>query len=256
MVGTPTVFKNSTPTREPRQEGCTNACAISVSPNIERTVLTGILKFGEALHWGLGFESFPIWGLALNRKFCLTVSFLDVTSHKALMQKLDPCLRLLLTRCIQNIGVQKLRFKSRNSFKIDVCLYSGTLSYLKSVCLRSHSTCVLMLSSPWRRRSTPSTFHNVKWRIYHPTDYGGGVGFPILMGFQGLEVPLIKESLVRSVGHFLDHGIRPKATSFSGNRPGFLLRRQLVGYKSLDSFGFAAHSVLQAMMGSEAIGSR
>ena len=78
----------------------------------------------------------------------------------------------------------------------------GTTSSLKD------GRSLLLLDEPWHGK-TPKCSETVTWRRFKPVHFGGSTLYPVLMGSSGFIFAPKVSILARSIGHVIDHGIRP-----------------------------------------------
>jgi hypothetical protein len=143
---------------------------------------------------------------------CLAVYFKDVGSPHALLKLLDErgYDATLFNRSVTRLGIGRVHFGKAPMPSKVTTLVSGSYPFLQKVALQHHSGRILfLLDEPWRGKTTPSPSKFASWRRFKPTQFGGSIRYPVLIGWSGFELTPHGSTLGRTIGHVLDHGIRP-----------------------------------------------
>jgi hypothetical protein len=94
-------------------------------------------------------------------------------------------------------------------------LVSGSYPYLKQAASQPQVGKVLyLLDEPWKGK-TPKSSNGITWQRLKPTQFGGSVSYPVLVGTSGFVFSPLRSLLDRNIGHILDHGIRADFLSSS-----------------------------------------
>jgi hypothetical protein len=161
----------------------------------------------------LRFERCPIWLLALEPSVCSSVHLPEVPSANALLGLLhagghDPT---LYNRSVGRLGVGRMHYGDKYPAPEGIItLLSGSYPFLQHAAssLTPERT-LLLLDEPWRGKTTPKFSNGVTWRRFKPAQFGGSTSYPVLLGSSGFTLSPRLSILSRSIGHILDHGIRP-----------------------------------------------
>jgi hypothetical protein len=164
------------------------------------------------IEFSLVSENMPVWLLAMERDYC---TLLHVAGHsspgdflKAMREKnIDPHLvniavaRLGLGR-VQYLGTEPPSHES-------VLLVSGSLDFLKRTQEKwPRHRGLFLLDQPSRSKIKSNV--SMKWsRLRHQT-FRGATNYVALLGTMNLALQPQRTTLTRTVGHILDHGIRPQ----------------------------------------------
>jgi hypothetical protein len=188
-------------------------------------------------------ENMPVWLLAMEKDYC---TLLHVVGHyspgvflKAMREKnIDPH---LVNIAVARLGLGLVRYLGAEPPSHEtVLLVSGSLDFLKRTQEQwPRHRSLFLLDQPSRSKIKSSV--SMKWsRLRHQT-FGGATNYVALLGTMNLAIQPQRTTLTRTVGHILDHGIRPQTlpTGYNseealglGNRinPGQL--DQVVAYRS------------------------
>ena len=161
----------------------------------------------------LSFERSPVWLLALEPSMCSAVYFTDVRSPHALLAMLHEqgCDPTLFNRSVGRLGLGRVHFGKAPSDAQVTNLVSGLYPFLQqAVSTPPPGRTLFLLDEPWRGKTTPSPSSRVSWRRFKPTQFGGSTSYPVLIGWSGLELAPRGSTLGRTIGHVLDHSVRPE----------------------------------------------
>jgi hypothetical protein len=195
------------------------------------------------IEFSLVSDNMPVWLLAMEKDYC---TLLHVAGHsspgdflKAMQEKnIDPH---LVNIAVARLGLGRVRYLGMEPPSHEsVLLVSGSLDFLKRTQEKWPRYRDLFLLDQPSRSKIKSNF-SMKWsRLRHQTS-GGATNYVALLGTMNLALQPQRTTLTRTVGHILNHGIRPQTlpTRYNseealglGNRinPGQL--DQVVAYRS------------------------
>ena len=90
----------------------------------ERQVVVGMFQTLRARSFKLIFHGFPLWLLVLDKTVCERVEFPEFKDVDELMRVFSGDESVLVQRCLQNIGLKKLRFGPVSQDKVNLTLIS------------------------------------------------------------------------------------------------------------------------------------
>jgi hypothetical protein len=161
----------------------------------------------------LRFERSPVWLLALEPSVCSSVHLPGVPSAGALLALLRAGGHntTLYNRSVGRLGVGRILYGAEDPTPDGaINLVSGSYPFLQQAAasLTTERT-LLLLDEPWRGKKNPRLPELVTWRRFKPAQFGGSTSYPVLMGSAGFTLTPHLSSLSRTIGHIIDHGIRP-----------------------------------------------
>jgi hypothetical protein len=159
------------------------------------------------------FEMAPVWLLALEPTICSGVYISGVSSAHDLLGLLDErgCNPTLYNQAVLWLGVGRVYYcGSTPAPELAATLSSGLYPFLQQAALVSRvgRGTLLILDEPWQGK-TPKSLHEVSWRHLKPTQFGGSTNYLVLLGTSGFNFSVQGSTLSCTIGHNLDHGIRP-----------------------------------------------
>lgn len=191
-----------------------NIVSFQVEDAKQRTLQQGFLTKSNKLVWGLSCQSFPAWLFVLNSANCKEIHIRDFTSSEGFLASCNNS--IIVSQALAYLGADTFKFLGSDSSKVNFNLVSGDLDYLRATSSTfASSPALYLLDIPWRSRNVPHHVNGITWKIFPPTAFGGGVNWRVLCGFQGLSPLTITCSLLRSIGHFLSHSVRPRVIDVS-----------------------------------------
>jgi hypothetical protein len=146
----------------------------------------------------------------MEPSICSRVYFTGIDNAHCLLTLLKDrgCDRTLFNRAITPLGVGQVHYDLPPP-ALTTTLNSGSYPFLQKVAAETRSgRTLLVLDKPWRGK-TPRPVNQVSWQRLRPTQFGGSTCYPVLMGFSSFPFDPKGSSLGRTIGHVLDHGIRP-----------------------------------------------
>jgi hypothetical protein len=122
----------------------------------------------------------------------------------------------LFNRAVTRLGLGRVHFGQNRKTTEVTSLVSGSYPSLQQAASKHKSGKTLfLLDEPWRGKTKPSPSTFVSWRRLKPTQFGGSTKYPALIGWSGFDLAPRGSKLGRTIGHVLDHGIRPDLLDLS-----------------------------------------
>jgi hypothetical protein len=184
------------------------------SKRASRKVETGFLKKPTFRTFTLFFEGLPLWLLSLDRSFVSRVYICGFESSSELLcylqnKELDP---FLITKAAARLGLVRIEYLGLRSPPQDaIKLVSGAPPFLISEANRLGRSVALYLSSSELKRSYKFLPKVVSWHRCRHESFGGCTTFTALLGVGGIITGYrpVTTSIRRTIGHVLDHSVRP-----------------------------------------------
>jgi hypothetical protein len=154
----------------------------------------------------------PFWLLAMEKDYCTAMHVVGHSSPghflKTMQEKnVDPH---LVNIAVARLGLSRFHYLGAELPPSKaVLLVSGSMDFLKRTQeqWRRHGG-LFLLNQPSRSKIKSNA--SMRWaRLRHQT-FGGATSFVALLGTLNLALQPQRTTLTRTVGHVLDHGIRPK----------------------------------------------
>ena len=166
----------------------------------------------EPHDFGIISENFPVWLLGLDKAYCRKIYVLGIDSAKGWLASLtarglDP---LLLSRAVVHLGMATFVYADPPGSA--TLLVSGSIPFLmQTMTERSAMRGMYLFDEPSKSRIKLSG--PARWsRLRHAT-FGGSTNFPAILGTVNLDLTPHRTDLIRTLGHILDHGIKPRVVS-------------------------------------------
>ena len=159
------------------------------------------------------FEDFPVWLFTLKKEWIICLYFPNYLSLSHLIQVLVSKYgnKAWFMGKLEELGLDNLIFNIKIAdYPQHLCLVSGSLYFLKCSTSQGIREGIFVLQDSWRRRSVPLSTGGLSWKRVPAVECGCAMDFQVLLGVKKVQPMIPFTGIRRTIGHFVDHGIRPR----------------------------------------------
>ena len=178
-----------------------------------RRVETGILESPQSVVISLKFESFPIWLLTLDSMQITKVHLMGISTQEDFEShvKHEGFDQQLIAATLKNVGASKVKFTTNdNPAAGSLYLVSGSKAFVQAWSEQVTNRMLVLCDEHIRTTKRLHCQGTLCWMVLRHSTFGGVTHFRAMVGTNIPGFAPVRTTLKRTIGHVLEHSVKPK----------------------------------------------